>query len=309
MAYLRRIEDEETFNLNDLIDDFMLFKQGQGRADKTLKDYRWHIAYFFKSYPDAWPNNLKQTVLSYMAKPAAPATFNLKLAYLKNFFDFLLEQGAIESNPLTGIKKKYDGGKVRSIDEETLTRLLRLPNQKTFAGLRDYCLLILTLETGIRPGEALKLTASDLDLANNMVTVQAGVSKTRRIRYIPISQATVKAIKKLINARHPAWPDNGTIFCNFEGKKLNVNGWYQRIKIYSKKLGIKIRPYDLRHAFSLLYLQNGGNAFSLMHTLGHTNTTMTKRYVNYTNQDLAEVLKVASPLNKLLQQAKRVKKL
>ncbi len=67
---------------------------------------------------------------------------------------------------------------------------------------------------------------------------------------------------------------------------MNRKAWAYRMKQYSKKLGVKIRPYDLRHTFALLYLQGGGHAFSLQRTLGHTNPHMTRRYVAVSDSEL-----------------------
>ncbi|WP_268921745.1 tyrosine-type recombinase/integrase [Metabacillus schmidteae] len=78
---------------------------------------------------------------------------------------------------------------------------------------------------------------------------------------------------------------------------------------YSKEIFLKIRPYDLRHAFAIMYLRNGGNAFSLRKVMGHENMDMTKRYLNITGQDLREVHQHASPLNNLIPKKKsRIRK-
>lgn len=328
MAKVRRIDDRVLYETwQQALDDFILFKQGQGLSKTTIDDYQQHINRFFKRYPNAWPklssnnvsactetssildSSLKPSVLDYLSQPVSPATFNLRREYLKVFFSWLITEAVISDNPLNGIKKRYDEGKIRQVDKNTLTKLLNLPNQQTFAGLRDYCLLLLTLDTGIRPGEAIQLSIEDIDLASNTITVRAGVSKTRRVRHLPISQVAAKAIRKLINARHPAWNTNTPVFCSYEGKPLKRNGWYQRLALYSKKLGVKVNPYSLRHTFAVMYLKAGGNAFSLQHTLGHSDMQMTKRYVYLTNQDLADVHRVASPLNSLIDRGSRVRKL
>jgi len=59
---------------------------------------------------------------------------------------------------------------------------------------------------------------------------------------------------------------------------------------YSKQLGVKKRPYDLRHTFALLYLKNGGYELSLQRTLGNTTLEMTKRYCKcqYQNEQKIE---------------------
>jgi len=64
--------------------------------------------------------------------------------------------------------------------------------------------------------------------------------------------------------------------------------------------------YDLRHAFALSYLRNGGNTLSLQRILGHTDLTMTKRYVAYTLGDIKEQHAHASPVNRLVPVKKRM---
>jgi len=184
-----------------------------------------------------------------------------------------------------------------------------MPDKKTFIGLRDYALMLLTLDTGLRPNEALSLTTEDIDLDACCVTVRREVSKTRRMRILPISQTTVKTIKKLINVRHEAWPKDGEVFCSWNGMKFRPNSWCHRLRDYGEHLSVKITAYDLRYTFSIMYLRAGGNPFSLQHTLGHSDMTMTKRYVNMTQSGLKDIHAVASPLNRLLDKGSRVKKI
>ncbi|HFL3236709.1 TPA: hypothetical protein ACG3KH_004146, partial [Clostridioides difficile] len=47
------------------------------------------------------------------------------------------------------------------VETEVLQALLAAPDQRTFVGLRDYTLIVLTLDTGIRPSEAMKLIPQD----------------------------------------------------------------------------------------------------------------------------------------------------
>lgn len=75
--------------------------------------------------------------------------------------------------------------------------------------------------------------------------------------------------------------------------------------MYSDQLGVHIRPYDLRHAFSLEYILNGANAFALQKTLGHGGMEMTRRYVALANEDLKSEDAKSSPFNKLTATTKR----
>ncbi|GBF34672.1 site-specific recombinase XerD [Desulfocucumis palustris] len=184
-----------------------------------------------------------------------------------------------------------------------------MPNQKTFPGLRDYALLLIQLDTGIRPKEALSLLISDINLDSLEVYIRAENAKTRIARTLPISPLTAKAIQKLLNNRSPVWSENIPVFCTCDGQKLNGNGWYKRVSKYGEKLGVNFYPYQLRHTFALEFLRNGGNSFALQKTLGHADMNMTKRYVAMADEDIKEQHLKASPVSKLVQQNKRVIKL
>lgn len=79
------------------------------------------------------------------------------------------------------------------------------------------------------------------------------------------------------------------------------------MKEYSKKLGYRVTPYDLRHTFALYSLREGMNVFALQRILGHTDLTMTKRYLALTQEDLHKEHDKSSPLR--LFEKKRLRKL
>jgi site-specific recombinase XerD len=87
---------------------------------------------------------------------------------------------------------------------------------------------------------------------------------------------------------------------------MSHNAWDRRMGIYSQKLGTKVQPYALRHSFAVMYLRQGGNAFALQKTLGHTILTMTKRYVGLTQQDLRSQHDLACPLRSLIPRKNRI---
>ena len=44
--------------------------------------------------------------------------------------------------------------------------------------------------------------------------------------------------------------------------------------------GVRLSPHTLRHSFALLYIENGGDPFSLQRILGHSTQAMTAKYIN-----------------------------
>lgn len=293
----------------EALQQFLFFKKAAGRRDQTIKDYEIQIKHFFKLFPNCWEDELKlrQCFYEYLSHPIKPATYNLRLTYLKAFFRWCVEEGYLLKNPAEGLSRKKTESRIVNIDPAILQKLIQLPDRKTFCGLRDYALILLTLDTGIRPKEAFSLLIEHFDFKTLQVCIPSEISKTGVTRVLPILPVTANAIKKLIATRHPEWDSKVPVFCTVEGKPLTRSIWSKRLNEYSKQLGVKIRPYDLRHTFALLYLKNGGYELSLQRTLGHTTLEMTKRYVHFTQNDLREINNTASPLNMLLQQTKRVK--
>lgn len=305
-----RIRKDVPDTWEEALQQFCFWKQAQGLSQRTIIDYRTQISILFRRFPEAYnPKKLKATTLEYMAQQVKPATFNIRLVNLKAFFEWCMKEGIFPENPLEGFKRRKAEGRVVNIDENTLTRLFKMPDKTTFTGLRDYTLLLLTLDTGIRPKEALSLQVDDINLRALEIYIRSEVAKTRISRTLPISPLTANSIWELIQSRHQAWKKSAPVFCSIEGGMLATNSWGDRLEMYSRRLKVWIRPYDLRHAFALQFLRNGGHALALQRTLGHTDLTMTKRYVALTEQDLRQQHTLASPLNTLLPQRHRMGKI
>jgi site-specific recombinase XerD len=301
-----------SMNWNAAVDSFMLFKRAQGLADRTLEEYEYHLKRFAKRCEPGFCDfeGLRHKVLVYFAESAsaAPPTFNFRRRVLKVFFQWAVAEGLVPSSPMTGITKRKENDVPRLVDEEVMKRLLRLPDVSRFAGLRDLSLMVLTMDTGIRPKEAFGLMLDDVNLKGLEILIRAAVAKTRVSRTLPISPVTAEYLKKLVAARHEHWSDEVPVFCTENGRPMTRFIWNARMGLYSKRLDVKVRPYDLRHSFAVYYLRQGGNAFGLQRTLGHTTLTMTRRYVSLTELDLKQMHAVASPVSGLLGQAKRVRK-
>lgn len=299
MARLLRIDQKQFGSWDECLEDFKVFKLAQGLSEKTIKDYVYHVTRFFTEFPSAWGdhNTLKKCVLKYFANGNhyAPATHNIQRKYLKAFFAWTVQEGIFPANPVEGIKQRREEPRVRDLDESKLQALLAAPDRKMFSGLRDYVLICLSIDTGIRPKEALALSPQNFNLASREVHIPAIVAKTRVSRTLPISPLTVDGIRRLISVRPGSWKDT-PLFCTAEGKPMITSAWTHRLDKYGKKLGFKISAYDLRHAFALLFLRNGGHALALQRTLGHVDMTITQRYVALTQQDLHEQHAIASPL-------------
>ncbi|WP_310849650.1 tyrosine-type recombinase/integrase [Acetomicrobium sp.] len=297
----------------DALEAFVLFKKAEGYSSRTIKDYRYHVALLFRECPQAWSpqdaNKTRMAVLSYLGQDGiAPATFNIRRKYLKAFFSWLADEGAYTGNPLEGIRTRKAEPRIVQHSAEILTKLLKLPDKTTYCGKRDYALLCLSIDTAIRPSEALALELEDVNLKEMTVLIRASIAKTRKSRTLPFSLETAKALQALIASRPREW-ETPLLFANYEGDRLTVSGWRQRLqKNYAPKLGLKrLSPYGLRHDAALHFLRNGMNPFALQTIMGHSTLDMTKRYIALAESDIREAHETASPVKRFLGSKKRVR--
>lgn len=286
---------------------FLEFKRAEGVSETTQNDYTQHVGRFMRKFTNAWSTSdrLSAAAFEYLAEDVAPSTYNNRLIYLRTFFNWCVEKGIIGMNPLANIKKRKAEPRIVNMEADVLRDLLKLPDQSRYTGLRDYTLILLTLDCGIRPSEALRLLPGDFNERAHEIIVPAKIAKTRSSRTLPLADVSVRALRKLILARSDDWGSDTPIFCTYEGRVMSRHTWGDRLEMYSDQLGVHIRPYDLRHVFSLEYIRNGANAFTLQKTLGHSGMEMTRRYVALINEDLKEEHAKASPVKKLMATTKR----
>jgi integrase/recombinase XerD len=79
---------------------------------------------------------------------------------------------------------------IGAFGKEQILQLLDAPNQREYVGFRDYLLLTLLFDTGLRINEVLNLTVDDLNLPDKTITIRASVAKNGTSRVVPVSKRT-----------------------------------------------------------------------------------------------------------------------
>ncbi len=286
----------------DIIPAFLIFKKASGISPNTLKDYRRTLNLFFSRHPDGLCKP-RESTLAFLSQYENAYTYNQKFAYLKVFWDWTLSEGYFRGgvHPLHGLKKRRTQGRIVQLEEKDVAALLRTPDQKTYCGLRDYALMLLSLDCGIRPGEALQLLPADLHHEKEELSVRAEIAKTRVPRVLPLSGPTMGTIKKLLQIRPYEWIAS-PIFCTETGEPWAVTSWSRRVKAYGKKCGLDITAYSLRHTAALLMLRHGMDAFALQRVMGHSTMDMTRHYINLTSEDTRKAHKQAGVVLSLVEE-------
>ncbi|MCU5086356.1 tyrosine-type recombinase/integrase [Bacillus cereus] len=169
----------ETYTFQELFNIYMFAKEAEGLAKRTLENKKGYFLVFHR-------------YLEERHKDVTPNTFDTNTIREFLFYNFLIEEEYVHTNPFTKIKalkEVQDNIEALSIDQ--LKTLLKQPNQRIYAGFRDYVLTMLLADTGMRISEALNLQQEDIDFKTSVIELKGTKTKNRKTRYVPISQKLV----------------------------------------------------------------------------------------------------------------------
>lgn len=243
---------------------------------------------------------VKQVVLMMVEANLSPTTINHRVRTLKQFYQFLVSESLVEKDLTVKLdRKKVKSTVIQAFTEEQLNALLKAPDKTRFVGLRDYTIMLLLLDTGIRLSELVSIKLSDLKLTDNELVIPHG--KGDKYRRVFVSARTRETVKKYLKARGDI-SGNLYVFVNFENSPMCGRNVQERLKIYGKKAhleGVRVSPHTFRHTFAKMYITRGGDPFSLQALLGHSTLDMVRHYVNLWGSDLQKMHRKFSPVDNL----------
>lgn len=228
-----------------------------------------------------------------------PASINQNLRSWRPYGKFLVANGWLDENPFQGI----DNLKVEKLIVETFTNsqlrvLLNTPNQNTFTGFRDYVLMLLFLDTGIRLSEATALKLSDILWSEGRIKVYG---KGRKERFVPFQSTLEKNLRKYVSIRSEL--DHDYLFVSIENepiKNRTIQDNFRKYGRISKLRNVRCTPHTFRYTFVKKYVMNGADPFSLKAILGHTSMNMVMHYAEMFSKDVSRQHEKFSPLESFM---------
>jgi integrase/recombinase XerD len=273
-------------SLNSLFEQF-------SKEKEYVKNCSHHtilfFQYSFKTYKrilgddiDISKNHLNLFVLGMREKGMKPETCNVYIRGMNSFLTWLHENDHI--NEHLKIKQlKTEQRVMKTFSDQQLKTLVSFkPN--TFSEYRLHALLCLVTDTGIRITEALELSRDKVDFDNLLLTVKG---KGNKERTVPMSLELRKVLWKF-SQKHKF----NLMFPNRDGGRLlydNTRRDFRKLCVKLKIDGFDGSFHAFRRKFARSYVKHGGNLFYLMKALGHTNLTMSKRYVEVETDDLKDM--------------------
>jgi integrase/recombinase XerC len=212
-----------------------------------------------------------------------------KISAIREYFRFFEENGEIARSPANAIEtpKKERPGRT-SLRPEEYTRMLSLAGGHP----RDYAILQVFLQTGVRVSELCDLRINDLDLDGRTLRVRDG--KGMAAREIELEKKGIQAIRNWLAVRPPILDDR--LFLNKDGEPISERGVRKLVVKYRVGAGISKRAscHSLRHTFATYKAEKGVSPFQLREWLGHANLNTTQIYVHMARQNAKKVMEATS---------------
>jgi integrase/recombinase XerC len=160
-----------------------------------------------------------------------------------------------------------------------------MPDTDTPTGRRDYAVLMLLYNTGLRVGELCALSRDDVIVPAEGWGALQVVGKGRRLHRLPINRPAADALLAYLADRCDAEP---ALFLNRSQGRFSVRGIALLVNRYLRAAGITDRsgPHILRHSFATHALRARPNLRAVQELLGHAWVTTTQRYTHLEVEDL-----------------------
>ena len=225
-----------------------------------------------------------------------------KLAALRTFFQFLVREGLLESNPAKLVATPRQEKKLpKHLSVEDAIRFIETPDVETDLGKRDRAMLELMYATGVRVAELTTLNLGDIDFRNQLIRV---TGKRRKQRIVPFGDPAGAAIRDYLTIRDKflltapiSKRDDEALFLNYQGTRITTRSVGRMVEKYIKICaGVhSISPHALRHSFATHLLDSGADLRDIQELLGHARLSTTQVYTHVSMEKLVEVYDKAHP--------------
>ena len=227
----------------------------------------------------------------------SPTARARKLSAIKSFYKYLtVRTKQLEENPVADLeypKLRKSLPKYLTLEESAaLLKSVSGPNEK-----RDYAILMLFLNCGIRRSELVGLNLTDV--YEDRIRV---LGKGNKERFVYFGSACRKAIDAyLVERNEKVLSDNRALFGSRDGNRISVSAVHRLVKKALLQAGLdstQFSAHKLRHTAATMMLSGGVDVKTVQEVLGHENLNTTQIYTHIENTEL-KIAAEANPLSKL----------
>ena len=239
------------------------------------------------------PEGLRRYIESLYQAGMASRSIARHIATLRNFYAFLLQQGALENDPTSLLASPRQWQNLpKYLNKQEVDKLLLAPDVSKPTGLRDRAMLEFLYATGLRVSELCKVQVSDLERNLGYVRV---VGKGNKHRIVPVGHAALVAAESYVAGGRPALLKGRRspyLFVTARGTAMTRQCFWKLLGGYGKRVGIfrNLTPHVIRHSFATHLLEGGADLRSLQTMLGHADISTTQIYTHVMRSRLRTIV-------------------
>jgi len=265
----------------------------QGKSENTVKAYLQDLQSYFnfiESKKLSRENILKYR--NYLLRQNKDArTVNRHLSALKQYNQYLINKKTLDN--LLIIPKDYINIQnvqmnPNGLNEKEVNEFIRPIKENE--PYRNYAIVVLLANTGLRISEALNLKLDNLFLDDNEATIIGKGNKQREIILYPNAVKVLREYLANHRAKYKYAKDSEYVFVSNKGNKLS----YRSVDAIFKKYGGKITPHKLRHYFGAMLYRETKDLRLVQDQLGHSSPNVTVMYTYLSKEDKKKSLGLIS---------------
>ena len=293
--------------MKELIDNFLLYLSSQKRfSEYTVISYKNDLSsavkyvletYEIKDIRKVSFFHIRSYIVDLMKNGMSAKSVNRKISSLRSFYKYLIKKSIVDKNPMLKVispkipKRLPDY--VSKTDIESLFDSISLGD--TYGESRNYIVMLLLYNTGMRKSELIGLTEESIDFAQQRITV---LGKGNKQRIIPVTNDLLSKIRKYIQIRNQSFESRkSSLLLTDKGKIMYPKLVYNIVNriLVSMATNTKKSPHILRHTFATHMANNGAELNTIKELLGHASLAATQVYTHNSIEKLKDVYSRSHP--------------
>jgi site-specific recombinase XerD len=237
----------------------------------------------------------------------ANATLQQRLVAVRLFYDYLVEEGKRDTNPVGRgrytVGKAFAGHRSKGLIPR-FTKLPWIPTDDQWRTILDVArhepirnrfMIALAYDAALRREELCLLQTDDLDPAHRTLRVRAETTKNRLERVVPYSASTGALLRGYLAHRRTLSSARGPLFLSESRRNrsqpISLWTWSKVIRALALRAGLpRFSTHTLRHLSLTDLARAGWELHAIARFAGHRNTVTTLQYIHLSGRDLADRL-------------------
>lgn len=320
----------ENLKLVDLLEEMLFNDRARGLSLKTIKKHRKFLNLFFeflldkniKYFDEVTVIHIREFMIIKLEEKKAESYINSHLRSIRALCKYCVDEGYVQphKNPCIYVKwMKERKVVINTFTDDEVRRMLIYSKKRTayqvkrldkhhtglqtrFVNERNYLLLLILVDTGMRINEIMNLKHQHINESD--IFIENGKGKKDRV--IHCSPLVYKSYLKYLRVANNFFEyydilKDDYVFLTKNGKKYNYVSAEREIKKIGKETNIKssirVSPHTFRHYFTQKLVRNGADVYIIQQLLGHASIKTTEIYLRSLNIEKSmDKVRTKSPL-------------